>query len=166
MKAAELAARYDTVALEGCDGTGKSALARALSDGHGFTVVHSPMTPDAVSLTARYGELLSKPGRLILDRCFISELVYGPLHRGRSRITLTQALELVDLITTRKGVLVHLTGSPQLIRERLLRRDGDAPNTRELAVLLNAYEKVFHTISTHTSIVTIRATTSAPEPTG
>ncbi|MFF1342085.1 hypothetical protein ACFVYT_30055 [Streptomyces sp. NPDC058290] len=75
----ELAA-YRTLVLEGCDGAGKSTLAALFAARHGFTVIHSPRTPD---LTARY---LAQGGRLILDRSFISELVYGPLLRGASRI--------------------------------------------------------------------------------
>ncbi|MFD8148292.1 hypothetical protein [Streptomyces sp. NPDC059708] len=164
MNAAELAARYDTLALEGCDGAGKSTLAQVLADDHGFTVVHSPMTPDAISLTARYTEILDKPGRLILDRCFISELVYGPLLRDRCRITWPQALELVDLVTTRKGALVHLTAAPELIRARLLARDGEAPQLSELAALVAAYDKVFRTIASHTDVLTIRSEPSGTQP--
>ncbi|WP_381563557.1 hypothetical protein [Streptomyces eurythermus] len=153
------AARYDTVILEGGDGAGKSTFARQLADKHGFTIVHSPPTPDTISLVDRYTELLSMPGRLVLDRCFISELVYGPLHRGHSRITWPEALELVDSVITRKGVLVHLTASPAVIRDRLLQRDGTAPPLSELEDLIAAYQTVFNTLSTYTDVITIR-----PEP--
>ncbi|MER7467884.1 hypothetical protein [Streptomyces sp. NPDC097981] len=145
---------YDTVVLEGSDGAGKSTLARQL-EAYGFTAIHSPRTPDVVSLVGRYTELLAKPGWLILDRCFISELVYGPLYRNGSRITWAQALELVELVNARRGVFVHLTASPLVIRTRLLQRDGTAPHLSELDTLISAYRTVFHTISTCANVVTI-----------
>ncbi|WP_328923245.1 hypothetical protein OG429_39955 [Streptomyces sp. NBC_00190] len=166
MNVAALAARYDTVALEGSDGTGKSSLARQLADRHGFQVVHSPRTPDAVALTGRYKELLAKPGRLVLDRCFVSELVYGPLYRDGSRLTWAQTLELVDLVTTRRGVLVHLTASPLVIHARLLQRDGTAPPLSEIAELTAAYEQAFHTISSHAEVVTFGPEPDTPCATG
>ncbi|MFL6112606.1 MAG: hypothetical protein ACJ786_14810 [Catenulispora sp.] len=33
-----------------------------------------------------------------MDRCFISELVYGPLHRGRSRLSLEDAFDLAEAV--------------------------------------------------------------------
>ncbi|MEU1015529.1 hypothetical protein [Streptomyces sp. NPDC005898] len=54
-------APYRTLVLEGCDGAGKSTLAAHLADQHGFTVVHSPRTPDSLDLIARYRERLREP---------------------------------------------------------------------------------------------------------
>lgn len=74
----EIAGAYQTLVLEGCDGVGKSTLGERLSTDHGFVVVHSPKTPDHLDLATRYRNILAGPGRIIFDRCFISELVYGP----------------------------------------------------------------------------------------
>ena len=72
--------------LEGCDGVGKSTLAQELARDFGFTIVRSTRTPDGINLAERYQRILSRPGRLALDRSFISELVYGHLHHGGSRL--------------------------------------------------------------------------------
>ena len=85
------AAGYEVVVLEGCDGTGKTTLATALAVRHGYTVMHFGRTPGKVDLAARYRSVLSRPGRIVLDRSFISELVYGPLRHGRSRLSMTAA---------------------------------------------------------------------------
>ncbi|GAA5707333.1 MULTISPECIES: hypothetical protein [Streptomyces] len=77
---------HRTVVIEGGDGVGKSTLAKLLVAQHGFISVHSPRTPDHQDLVSRYRELLARPGRLVLDRSFLSELVYGPLYRGHSRL--------------------------------------------------------------------------------
>lgn len=87
---------YETVVLEGCGGVGKSTLAERLGTHHRFAVVHSPRTPDHLDLASRYRTILAGKGRILFDRCFISELVYGPLHRGRSRINWTQAIDLAS----------------------------------------------------------------------
>ncbi|MBP2400728.1 hypothetical protein [Streptomyces syringium] len=110
-----IAADRQTLALDGCDGVGKSTLAAHLSDKYGFTVVHSPRTPDHQDLTSRYRTLLNQPGKLLLDRCFISELVYGPLFRGRSRITHAQAIDLAETLATRQGLFIHLTSPPAIV---------------------------------------------------
>ncbi|MGH3839214.1 MAG: hypothetical protein ACRDSF_26480, partial [Pseudonocardiaceae bacterium] len=102
------------------DGVGKSTLAQQLASGHGFTIVHSGRTPDGVDLSKRYRQILSQPGRLVLDRSFVSELVYGPLHHGGSRLTDADACDLAALVARRDGVLVHLTASASTIRARLL----------------------------------------------
>jgi thymidylate kinase len=73
---------HQTVVLEGCDGVGKSTLAQQLARDLGFTIVHSTRTPNGVDLAERYQQILSRPERLALDRSFVSELVYGPLHHG------------------------------------------------------------------------------------
>ncbi|MFK0258478.1 hypothetical protein [Streptomyces sp. NPDC090445] len=73
---------------------------------------------------------------------------------------------LVDLVTTRKGALIHLTATPDLIRTRLLARDGEAPQLPEPAALVAAYDKVFRTIAVHTSVLTIHATPGGTQPHG
>jgi hypothetical protein len=144
----QLAAVYRTLALDGCDGTGKTTMANRLVTRHGFTVVHSARTPDGTDLTARYQRILAAPGRLVLDRCFVSELVYGPLHHNRSRITLDEAVGLAEAVAARDGALIHLTGLPAAIHSRLLAREGsNAPGMSEVEALVTAYDRVFAAIA-------------------
>lgn len=119
-------------------------MAQRLAHRYGFTVVHSARTPDGTDLIARYQEILASPGRLVLDRCFVSELVYGPLRHGYSRITLDQAGALAETVAARDGPLIHLTGAPAAIYARLLARDGDTTTSvSEIEELVAAYERVF-----------------------
>ncbi|MFD8970767.1 hypothetical protein ACFV0C_38305 [Streptomyces sp. NPDC059568] len=163
MNIEEIAGHYQTLVLEGCDGVGKSTLAERLSTNHGFSVVHSPRTPDHLDLAARYRTILAQPGRILFDRCFLSELVYGPLHRGRSRITWTQAIDLAESVITRTGALIHLTAPPATIRQRLLARDGHATDLNEINALTAGYEQVFSTLADYTPVLTLDTTaTSLP----
>jgi thymidylate kinase len=162
----EIAGDYQTVVLEGCDGVGKSTLGERLSTHHGFVMVHSPKTPDHLDLASRYRNMLAGNGRILFDRCFISELVYGPLHRGRSRITWSQAIDLAESVIERRGVLVHLTAPPAVIRHRLLSRDGEAIDLEEASALIRGYEKVFSILADYTRVLTLDTSTLELPSTG
>ncbi|MEU1820272.1 hypothetical protein ABZ543_34610 [Streptomyces roseifaciens] len=144
-----------TLVLDGCDGVGKTTMANDLAARHGFTVVHSLRTPDHQDLTDRYRTLLTQPGLLALDRCFLSELVYGPLLRGTSRLSWAQVIDLADTVTARQGLFIHLTATPDLVHQRLLHRDGTAPAKDEISELLAGYTRVFEALSSYAPVRTI-----------
>lgn len=152
--------KYEVVVLEGCDGTGKTAIARALAERHGYDVIHSDRPPDAVDLAGRYREVLARPGKLALDRSFISELVYGPFKFGQSRLSAPDAAELAFRVADRAGVLVHLTGSPDVIAARLRARDGYAPPLERTKKVIESYRKVFDALAG--AAPTITSDTTAP----
>ena len=90
-------------------------LARPQSQPHWFAYGYAPQCtpgelPTAWTWLADIAQILSRPGKLVLDRSFVSELVYGPLQHGRSRISIAEAASLASIIAEREGVLVHLTG--------------------------------------------------------
>jgi thymidylate kinase len=153
------AAEYEVVVLEGCDGTGKTTLATTLVFQHGYTVIHSSRTPDEIDLLTWYRSILSTPGKIALDRSFISELVYGPLQRGRSRLTGSDAAQLALIVAARGGVLVHLTGRPETIVARLRARDGSAPSLERISALTDAYRTVFDALAGIAPIITADTTT-------
>ncbi|MFC9913959.1 hypothetical protein [Streptomyces sp. NPDC127197] len=166
MNTDEIAATHRTVVIEGCDGAGKSTLATHLAREYGFTVVHCPRTPDSVGLPQRYQELLARPGHLVLDRSFLSELAYGPLYRGGSRITWTEARTLAKSVINRDGAFLHLTASAEVIQTRLLNRDTQAPPLAEINALLAAYQAVFTTLAESVPVLTFNTTDDAPPPSG
>ncbi|HEY0937547.1 MAG TPA: hypothetical protein VGD91_27885 [Trebonia sp.] len=137
-----LAAR-EIVVLDGCDGTGKTTLAQDMRAQYGYRVIHSGRTPDGIDLVRRYRRILAVPGPVVLDRSFISELVYGPLFHGRSRLSRADALSLAAAVGDRGGVLVHLTGSPDAIIARLRHRDGAAPGVDTVNAVVAAYRTAF-----------------------
>jgi hypothetical protein len=157
---AQLAA-YQVIVLEGCDGTGKTTLAVTLASQHGYAVIHSGRTPDGTDLAERYQALLATPGKIVLDRSFISELVYGPLDHGRSRLTLPGATDLARRVAARGGVLVHLTGHPEAITARLRSRDGpSALAAGRIRAIIRAYHDAFALLDGIAPIIT--ADTTAP----
>lgn len=158
MTPAQLAVSYRTIAVDGTDGTGKTTLVDRLRVEHGFTVVHCARTPDDVDLLTRYRQILAVSGPLTLDRCFLSELVYGPLCRGRSRISWDDALDLTRAVTARQGVFVHLSATADTIRQRLLARDGASPSAGTIDQFRTAYEQIFAALAAHAPVVHIDTT--------
>lgn len=149
---------YETILLEGCDGAGKTTLAVALATGHGYQMVHATRTPEGIDLAERYAGILVWPGRLVLDRSFVSELVYGPLVHGRSRLTFTEAADLTRTVAARGGVLVHVTATPEVIQARLEERDGSAPSLDHLRALIDRYAAVFAELADLAPIMTVDTT--------
>lgn len=74
--------------LEGCDGTGKTWLARELEREHGFTRIHQgPFEDDPLleSLVA-VSRGLERGPKLVCDRLHLGERIYGPILRGEDKL--------------------------------------------------------------------------------
>ncbi|MFI9552344.1 hypothetical protein [Nonomuraea endophytica] len=147
--------RYEVIVLEGCDGVGKTTHAEALATGYGYRRVHADRTPEGADLFQRHRSILALPGRLVLDRSFVSELVYGPLLYGRARLTQAQTVELTGMVADRQGVLVHLTARPEQLRARLIARDGTAPTLDHLHKLAASYLVVLAELARHATVLKV-----------
>lgn len=154
----EWADGHDLIVVDGCDGTGKSSLATVLADRHGYTTVHATLTPAGADLFTKYQAMLAVRRPVVLDRSFVSEMVYGPLDRGHSRLSFDQVAQLAALTAQRGGILVHLTGQAEQIAARLLARDGYAPELRRIRTLTAAYADVFSQLANHVPVITIDTT--------
>jgi hypothetical protein len=97
----------------------------------------------------------------VLDRSFVSELVYGPIDRGCSRLTFGQVARLAAAAARHGGILVHLTSQPEQIAARLLARDGRAPALRRISTLTAAYTDVFTRLADHAPVITLDTTVAA-----
>jgi thymidylate kinase len=150
--------RYEVIAVEGCDGTGKTTLVNALATQHGYAAIYSARAPDGADLAAHYRAILTHPGKLALDRSFVSELVYGTLRQGRSRLSADGAAQLAFGLADRGGLLVHLTCRPDVISARLRARDGYAPAPERIGALLEAYRVVVGALAEAVPVLTIDTT--------
>ncbi|QIY93673.1 hypothetical protein HEP87_05465 [Streptomyces sp. S1D4-11] len=131
-------ARCRTLVVDGPDGIGRSALIGELAR-RGFLVRLCRGPLHHVDPTQPYRELLAAPGRLAVDGSLVHELVYGPLRRGRSRVTWIQALDFAEAVAERDGALIHVTGETD---------DTEA---------VDAYERALRTLAQHVPVVTLDA---------
>jgi thymidylate kinase len=154
----ELVTGFPVIVLEGCDGTGKSTLAEWIAAQYGHTLVRSGRLEDGPDLAARYLAAIEQPGRLVLDRSFVSELVYGSLREGGPRLTADEAAGLAFALEDRGGVLVHLTAHPKALAWRLRVRDGHAPPLDRIRAVLRAYRDVFAGLAGAAPVVSIDTT--------
>lgn len=151
-------AGHELIVLEGTDGAGKTSLAGHLAGQHGYAVVHCDRPPDGADLFGRYAADVATPGKVVLDRCFVSELVYGRSPGGVCRLSAPDAAELALRVADRGGVFVHLTGSAETIAERLAARDGFAPPLERIRARLAAYHAVFDGLAGAAPIITVDTT--------
>jgi thymidylate kinase len=84
------------IVLEGCDGAGKSTLAKMLCDTLGYEYHHEGPPPADMAPIARYGGLLEayrwaihrrQIKGVVLDRFALGERVYGPIYRNNERLS-------------------------------------------------------------------------------
>jgi thymidylate kinase len=150
---------YRTIAIEGCDGVGKTTLAKRLAREHGFRIVHSGPTPAGHDLRSRYRRILMEPGSVVLDRCFVSELVYGPLFREGSRLTSADVADLCQVLAERDGALLYVTASTGTVLERLGER-GEPMPAGTVSAIQQAYDDVVAELEERLTIV--RYSTDVP----
>ena len=149
----------DLVLIEGCDGAGKTTLAQTIAATRGVEARHSSITPDGIDLLTWYLNILTQPGPLVLDRCFLSEPVYGLLYRGRSRLTAADITHLTRQVTQRNGLFVHVTAEPLVLHRRLLTRgETNTPTIAELTRIVHTYEQTFAQLALYAACVRIDTT--------
>jgi thymidylate kinase len=132
------------VIFEGADGVGKTTLATACCAEWGWAMWHHDYLPQhSRDIFVRYRDELSNSRNVAMDRSYVSELVYGPVVRGGSRLSPAQRDELTDIIRARGGVLVHVHASVEQIESRLRQREGTPPSRGRIEQIVEKYETVF-----------------------
>jgi thymidylate kinase len=133
------------VVLEGSDNTGKTTLAQELEK-RGFRYVHNgpPASEGMFEEYARQIEAVQPDENVVFDRLHLGELVYGPVMRGRSRLSLAEARLLNRLIFARGGLLVYCSAPPDEIIASW--------RARQAQEYLQSTEQVEQVIKTYTTL--------------
>lgn len=105
--------------LDGCDGVGKSTLAKYLSER--FKLDIFCLTKDSEKSIDRYNELAAIEN-VVHDRTFLSEVVYPKIFRRDNWLTDDAVCELIEFYNQDDGVLVICTAPDDIIRRRILDR--------------------------------------------
>lgn len=142
------------IIFEGPDGAGKSTMIEAvkqqhLNAGHAPESVQiwraGPFPPDSdawreyvLPLTSLYP---SRDWLVLIDRWHLGELIYGPLLRGQSRLSLEQRTWIEGYLRTFGAVMVHLTAREEELIRRLSDRGDDLIKAEHLPEILAGYAK-------------------------
>lgn len=114
--------------IEGPDGSGKTTLAEKLSKQTGFPVIHrsQPKTEEEkANMMKGYMETIKSGKNAIFDRCWYSEMAYGPIMRDASVISYPEMYELEKLLAKKGALIIYCTDKPEVLWYRATKRGED-----------------------------------------
>lgn len=109
------------IIIEGLDGTGKTTLKEGLLS-NGFRSYHFDYDIVTTNIFDKYCKIISGSDKqTVLDRSFISEMVYGNVIRKHSRISYSQLDELACQCAKQGSIIVYLYAPQNVLLSRRLR---------------------------------------------
>jgi thymidylate kinase len=133
------------VILEGCDCVGKSTFAELLAEKTGYEIVKgSSFEISELGQDGMYKHMMELLNRdkLIIDRFFYSNLVYGSLYKY-PMMTMEQYLELQAKLN-KTSLVVYLHTSQNVIKNRMANRGDDMIKVDDIGMILEEYHGTMH----------------------
>lgn len=116
------------IIIEGPDGSGKTTLAEKISKQTKYPIVHrsQPKTEEEKKLMmAEYLHTIRTGDNMIFDRCWYSEMAYGPVMRDSSVISYHEMYELEEMLAKTGAIIIYATGTKTALWERCQSRGED-----------------------------------------
>ena len=135
------------IIVEGMDGVGKTTLVDYLVT-QDMSKHHFDYDSKNLDLMTKYMKLLeNETDDLVLDRSFISEMVYGPVLRGASKLQLIDYKELLLAYQSVGLFIIYLTAPKN---ELLKRRKNDCSDYSNLAKYYDDLNRQYDFIMSYT----------------
>lgn len=148
--------------LEGPDGAGKTMLANKLQEQTGYMLLHrsQPKTEeDKKRMMDEYMQVLKSGKNCIMDRCWYSEMVYGPVMRDASVISYPQMYALEKQLAQVGGLIIYCTGSLKTLWKRCQSRGEDyIVDAVKYAEIYRGYEDLMKSVPHLAPVVTYEYT--------
>lgn len=132
------------IIIEGIDGAGKSTVCAELIK-IGYTIYH--LQYDEKNEEGALNLLYKCNDHFVLDRSFITEMVYGPILRSKSRINDKQANNIIKQYSLNDCKVIYLKA---LKNDLLIRRKKDL---EDYNIILNYYEQIMESYEKVLSVV-------------
>lgn len=116
------------ILIEGPDGAGKTTLAEKLSKQTGYVLLHRsyPKTAEEMAnMMQEYMQVIKSGKNCIIDRCWYSEMVYGPIMRNETNISYPDMYELERAVARVGGIVIYCTGNRKVLWQRCTERGED-----------------------------------------
>lgn len=107
------------IIIEGCDGTGKTTLARKLSVHFNLSYIHLSRKDPTDYI---FYQNIFRKENVVFDRSYISEYIYPKYRHKKSNINFN---DISYLLQNYNSLLIILTGPIEIIRARLLNRANE-----------------------------------------
>lgn len=114
--------------IEGPDGSGKTTLAETLSTQTGYPIIHRTQPKsdeEKAEMMESYIDVIKSGRNAIFDRCWYSEMVYGPVMRDTSVISYGQMQYLESILSKVGALIIYCTDVPEVLWQRATRRGED-----------------------------------------
>lgn len=143
------------IILEGCDGTGKTTLAKLLADKYKLDICHCTQTDPA---DYEFYKQTARKDNVIWDRHTLGELVYPEVFDRMPKIGVEDARLTLAYAREAGAKIFVLTADISEIRQRLLRRGPEDPRIWNKLEWINEkflfYADIFHIPVIDTSTMT------------
>jgi thymidylate kinase len=130
--------------VEGIDGTGKTTLANRLAESFAMTIKHRSNPKNEEERQAMYQSYkddINAHHNVIWDRAFYSEMVYGPIKRDQSYISIEQMHEYEEMLYRVGALIIYCTCDPHLAYAVAMKRGEQyIKSESEFMLLHQAYE--------------------------
>jgi len=135
------------IIIEGIDGSGKSTLAKQISKQTGYPIVHrsNPKSEDEKKrMHEEYLLAISHKKNVIFDRCWYSEMAYGPVMRDASCITYAGMYELEKRLAKSGAMIIYCTGPKSALWNRAMERgESYVVSKDQFNTIYDNYEDLF-----------------------
>lgn len=122
------------IILEGPDGSGKTTLAQQIARQTGYQIIHCSQPKNDEEKKRMMGEYLQtikEHKNAIFDRCWYSEMAYGPVMRDASVISYPEMYALERMLAKGGAMIIHCTGPEAALWMRCQKRGEDYIASRD-----------------------------------
>lgn len=136
-----------SIILEGVDAVGKSTVANDIAKKYNYQIVHSGAKEK--NDLEYYKDLLLNNNNLILDRAFISEIVFSNLYNRKSKLTFSDIMSLSNIVKENNDILIIMISSDlSIIKNRLIER-GELDYLNEYEDQYNEFMKWIYVLNAY-----------------
>ena len=155
---------FPCIVLEGADKTGKTTLAKEIEK-IGYTRIHSAYNPTHIDIFQHYVSLIENTNLpCVFDRIFISEVAYGNVFRGYSRLDTEEVTYLLKLLSIKGCIILYLKENIETMMNRLSSAAGHQIfSPEQLIDLTEEYDKCMRRASEYLPVYEVSLSEIAKE---